>query len=231
MATTVDNIQARVAAIVDQDQDTSNIASDDYSLRLNYINRRERVWAETGKWSPLAKEYNSIASTSTGNASVSLPADFRALSAYPRITYDGTHTSEFPEIRLQDKTRFDEAVDQYVIVLGNPHTGYNLFVNPATTNRQMTSGASIKVFYYSTPTSLASPADVVTCPNPDYLIQGVIADVWEAREDTRFQQAKVEANLILQNMLEFENTPSEASYSDIVRTQDQTRYGFRMGRD
>ena len=229
MSTSVDDIQSRVAAVVDQNEDTDDIQTSDYSLRLKYINRRERMWSEIGKWQSLYKEYNCLASTSTGNCSVALPDDFRMIASSPKITYDGTNTNVFPEIRGQEEARFSKASDKYVKVLGNKHSGFTLVVNPATTSRQMASGASINVPYFSVPTSHASPSNVVICPNPDYLVQGTIADIWEAREDARFQGAKVEANLILQNMMEFENTPSEAAYDDRVRTVDQARSNFRWG--
>jgi hypothetical protein len=106
-----------------------------------------------------------------------------------------------------------------------------MVVNPGTTSGHLESGASIYVPYYAYPASLASPANQVSCPNPDYLVQGVIGDIWEAREDARFQQAKAEADMILKNMLEKEFTPNEASANDRVKTVEQTRYGFRLGRD
>lgn len=228
--TTIDAIQGRVAGVVDQDQDTANIASTDYALRLSYINRREQMWAESGKWQALIKEFNTLTSTNTANTSVSLPADFRTLSSFPKITYDGVTTEEFPEIRPQEERQFDPVSSRYVKILGNPYTGYTMVVNPATTSKFLASGASIKVIYFSTPTSHASPANSTFCPNPEYLVQGVIADVWEAREDARYQAKQVEANLILQNMIEFENTPSEAAYNRQVKTIDSTRFAFRWGR-
>lgn len=228
MSNTVDDIQSRVAAIVDQDNDTTNISSSDYSLRLNYINRRERMWSETGKWQALYKEYNTLTSTNSGNASVSLPTDFRFIASYPIITYDGANTEEFKEIKGQEEKQY---TDKYVKIMGNPNSGYYMVVNPQTTSGFMASGASICVKYFATPASHASPTDAVVCPNPDYLVQGVVADVWEAREDARFQQAKVEANRILQNMIEFETTPSQASANDRVKTVEETKYGFRLGRD
>ena len=90
-------------------------------------------------------------------------------------------------------------------------------------------GVLTKVLYFSTPASLASPADIVTCPNPEYLVEGVIADIWEAQEDARFQAAKAQANITLSNMLEFEFTPSEAAYNRGVKTYEQ-RYGFKWGK-
>lgn len=228
---TVDTIQGRVAGTVDQDSDTSNLDSSDYSLRLSYINRRERMWAEVADWQVLYKEYHTLTSTNSGNTSVSLPKDFRKIASYPEITYDGATTKQFPEVRGQDEGQYNPSSDQYIKIIGNPHNGYTMKVNPGVTSGHLASGASIYVPYYSFPTSLASPVDSVACPNPDYLVQGVIADTWEAREDARFQQAKVEANLILQNMLEKEFTHSEASADDRVKTVEQTRYGFRLGRD
>jgi len=229
MSFTVDNVQSRVAAVVDQDEDTDNISTSDYSLRLEYINRRERTWSETGKWQALYSEYNSIASTSTGNASVALPSNFRMLASRPKITYDGTTTVTFPEIRGQEESTFTASADRYVKIMGNDASGRSMFVNSTLSGNNMNSGASILVPYFSSPSSLASPTNTVICPNPNYLVQGVIADVWEAREDARFQQAQVQANLILQNMLEFESTPSEAAYNDRVRSVDQAKHGFRWG--
>jgi len=228
--TSVDTIQSRIASILDQDQDTGNISTDDYALRLAYINRREQMWAEVGKWRCLLKEFNTLTSTNTANTSISLPADFRSLAAYPKITYDGTTTSEFTEISLTEQDRFDPTVDKYVMILGNSQSGYTMVGSYGQSTTAWASGASIKIPYYSIPTSHASPANVVFCPNPDYLVQGVIADVWEAREDARYQQAKVEANLILQNMMEFENTPSEAAYNKQVKTIDEINYAFRWGK-
>jgi hypothetical protein len=230
MSVTVDDIQSKIAGVVDQDQDTSNISSTDYALRLNYLNRRERMWAEAGKWQSLVREYNTLTSTISGNTSISLPSDYRSLAIYPEITFDGSTTEQFTEIRPQEEGRFDPVSDRYVKIMGNPYLGYTMVVNSANSNRQLVSGASIKVLYFSTPASMTSPADIPACPNPDYLIQGVIADIWEAQEDARFQAAKVEANIILQNMLEFEFTPSESSHNRLVKTIDETRFNYRWGR-
>lgn len=227
---TVDEIQARIAAILDQNQDTADISSDDYALRLNYINRREQKWGEVGKWQCLLKEYNTLTSTSSGNTSIAMPTDFRSLAGFPKITFDGSTTQEFTAIRPQEEGQFDPASARYVKMMGNKASGFTMVVNSANSDRQLVSGASIKVLYFSSPASLASPADTVTCPNPDYLVQGVIADVWEARGDARFQQADVKANQILQNMIEFEVTPTEADYSTLVQTIDTRKFGYRWGR-
>lgn len=228
MSTTVDDIQSRVAAYIDQDEDSSNISSDDYSLRLEFINKRERQWAETGRWDVLYKEYLTNTSTSTGNLTVSLPADFRVEAGFPRAYVDGTEY-EFPIIGPTEEKQYASS-NRYVKKLGNEQSGYDIVFHPGTSSGQLASGATIFLSYYAMPTSHASPANVVQCPNPEYIVHGVIADVWEANEDARFQIKKDEADRILQNMLEFEMTPSVADTRHRVRNVEETRYNFRWGK-
>jgi hypothetical protein len=101
-----------------------------------------------------------------------------------------------------------------------------LIVSPGT----LCSGASIFVSYWKSLASLVSPADIVECPNPDYLVQRVIAMIWESREDSRFPQAKAEADKILARLLENENTQGYA-YDTSITTPEQRSYSFRIGRD
>jgi len=229
MAITLDDVQSRIAGVIDQDQDTDNIGTEDYSLRLNYINRRERKWAEVAKWQALYVEWNTLTSVSTGNASLSLPSDFRTLSGFPKITSDGVNSELFTLVKGQDEGQMTKTSNKYVKILGNPADGYTMWINSTNSGNHLVSGASIMIPYFKNPASLASPTNVVTCLNPDYLIQGTIADIWESLGDERYLQAKADANIILQNMLEVEFTPTKASYDDRVRTTDTTRYGFRWG--
>src|SRR3990167_7346378 len=222
----VDEIQSRIAAVVDQDEDTGNISSTDYSLRLTYINSGLHRWAEIYPWQVLYGEYNMLVSTSTGNASIVLPVNFRKLASYPKITYDGVSTEEFPEVLPQEDGQYTDT-DKRVWLMGNPAGGYILRVFGTT----LVSGASVKVPYYKAPASLVSPANLVDVPNADYVVQRTTAAIWESREDPRFPQAKVEAERILQNMIEYENVFSRASDADRAKTVEQTKYNFRIGRD
>lgn len=224
----LDDVQSRVAAVADQDENTSNITSADYSLRRSYINMAQREWSETYDWKALYKENNSVVSTSTGNTSVVLPEDFRKLAAQPLITHDGTNTDFFQEIRPQEIGQFDLQTARFVYILGNQADNYTMVVNAAGT---LSSGASIKLPYYASPASLVSPADVAMCPNPEYLVQRTLAYIWEGQSDPRFQQAKGEADKILQKMLDFEVTYGE-SYYDRVNTTERTQFkNFRWGKN
>lgn len=222
----VDNLQSRIAAVIDQDEVTSNISSTDYSLRLTYLNMALLEWAESYDWQTLYGEYNMLVSTSTGNASIALPSNFRKLASYPVITFDGVSTDYFKDTRPQEAGEYD-VLDHRVEILGNPQDSYIMRVYGVT----LASGASIKVPYYKSVQSLASPANIAEIPNPNYLVKRTIAYLWEAREDARFVQAKQEAEVILRNMLEQENVFSEASTFSRVKTVEEKNHGFRLGRD
>lgn len=227
MRITVDEIQSRVAGVIDQDQDTSNISSADYALRLKFMNMALLEWSEIYDWQASYKEYNTLTSTSTGNTSIALPTDYRKLASYPFITHTGTTTDEFPEVRPQERNRYLDS-DRRVEVWGNPGDGYTLRVFGLA---NLPSGASIKVPYYASPQSLVSPVNVAMVPNPDYLVQRTIAYWYEVRGDGRYVAAQQKAETILRNMIEYENVFGEASTNDRVKTYEETRYSFRLGRD
>lgn len=222
---TVDGLQSEIAALVDQDENTGNISSTDYSLRLKYLNMALLEWAEVYDWQVLYTEFNTLTSTSTGNASISLPSNFRKSASYPYITFDGAKTEKYPETRPQESGKY-LGTDRRVEYVGNPQDGYTMVVYGG-----LVSGASIKVPYYRSIQSLASPANVAEIPNPDYLVKRAVAYLWEAREDARFVQAKQDAELILRNMIEYENVFSEASTNNRVSTVEESKFNFRIGRN
>lgn len=226
MRVTVDEVQARIAAVVDQDQNTANISSTDYALRLKYMNMALHEWGEAFDWQSLYKEYNTQTSTSTGNASILLPTDFRKLASYPIITHSPSNTFAFPETRPQSASRYLNT-DRRIEMLGNYGSNYVMRIYGVT----LSSGASIKVPYYSSPQSLATSSDIPSIPNADYLVRRSVSLVWEAREDSRFPQAKQDAETILRNLIEYENVFGEASTNDRVLTVDESRYNFRIGRN
>jgi hypothetical protein len=217
MALTVSDIQERVAALVDQESSAPTAGGDDWNLRLTYINRAQREWSETAPWSCLYKEYTA---QTAGSATISLPSDFRKLAGYPQIAAE-----EYPEIRPQEKEQH-LSTDEFCYVLGDEGSGYSLIVNTAKS-----SGASLMVPYLSTPAALVSPADSSPIPNPEYLVARTVAYLWEAREDERFPLAKTESDKILARMLELENDAfDQASYNQ-VKTVEQTKYNFRIGKN
>lgn len=222
MKITLDEIQSRIAAYADQDESVSNISATDYSLRRKYINMALNEWQEAYDWQALFTEYNVLISTATGNASVALPSDFRKLASFPLITWDGVTTQAFPDTRPQTASQY-ASTDKRVSILGNPQDNYTLRIYGVT----LSSGASVKVPYYMSAQSLASPANIAEIPNPDYLVKRSLAYLLEAREDARFPEMKQESERILGTMIDYENVFGEGSADDRVKTVDETRYGDR----
>lgn len=226
MRLTVDEIQSRIAAVTNQDESTANLSTEDYSLRLKYLNMAQKEWAETYDWQVLYTEYHTLTSTSTGNASIALPNNFRKLASYPQISFDGATTDLFKEVKPTEDSQY-AATTRRVWKLGAPDTGYVLRV----LGTDLISGASIRIPYYRSPASLATTTDIPTVPNADFLIERVKAYIWEDREDARYKTAKFDSEKILQNLIEFEETPNRASDWDRVKSVNQTLYKFRLGRD
>ena len=214
---------------MDQSSTAPTNTSNDWNLRLKYINMAQAEWAELYDWQALYKEFNTRTSTISGNTSITLPTDYRKLASFPRISPDGVNAVDFPEVRPQEKSKYLSS-DRFISILGDPNRNYTMVVHGGNSNGQLVSGASIFVSYYASAVSLVSPADISMCPNPEFLVRRSVALLWESREDGRFPQAKQEAEKILQRMLEFENVHSEASTFDRVRTVEETRYNFRWGR-
>lgn len=224
MAIDVTEIQKRINALVAQDPTSPTAGGTDWNLYLKYINMAQNDWQEAYGWPSLFKEVNMKASAATGNVTVDLPSDFRRFDGYLRICDEDNSDHEYPQIDPQKKSQYDET-DKYFYVLGYPGS-YHMVINPGTHG----SGASIFYSYWSTGASLASPADVSLCPDPAFLVQRSVAYIWEARDDGRYVGAKAEAERILSRMLEFEETKGH-SYDSRIQTIEESRYGFRVGRD
>lgn len=208
------------------DQTASKTAGDsDWNLRLNYLNRAQLDFSEAYDWPVLIKELYTQTSQITGNASITLPSDFRKLAGRPVVVDDGITARSYDEIDITNKVNL-LGTDYYIYITGNPRANYSMVVNPPS----LVSGASIYVPYYSTLASLASPADLSNCPDPEFLVQKALYYVLKGRDDPRFQEAGAKADLLLQRLLEREQVRSLA-YDDRIKSRNETKLNFRMGRD
>jgi len=230
MANTLEEIQNRISALLDQEQSPTQ-GDDEWNLRTQYINTAQSEWEQLYDWQVLYTEYNTATTTGSANTSISLPADFRKIASYPKITFDGSTTDEFQQVRPQERSQ-KLATDKYFWVMGNKTDGYTMVVNPSTSSGNLASGASIFVSYYATANSLVSPADVTPVPDINYLVHKALAQRLFSADDPRYSISQAESEKILARMLEREAVHSEAAddYSRI-RTVEETRYGFRIGRN
>ena len=223
MANTLNEIQNRISALLDQEH-SPTVGDDEWNLRLQYINTAQAEWEQLYDWQVLYTEYNTATSTASGNASISLPTDFRKIASYPKIAGE-----EFSEVRPQERSQ-KQSSDKYFYLMGNENSGYTMVANDGS--GLLTSGASIYISYYATANSLASPADVSPVPDINYLVHKALAQRLFSADDPRYSISTAEAEKALARMLEREAVHSEAAndYSRI-RTVEETRYGFRIGRN
>ena len=220
----VTDLQSRIASMVDQSDASPTAGGDTWDLRLKYLNRAQNKWAEAYDWSPLYKEVNTRTSQATSNTSIAMPSDFRKLAGYPKAATSGTDESSYSQIDPMTKGQYS-ASDKYCYELGNPSDGYTIVLHPGS----LISGASIFYNYYANAGTLASPANVSMCPDPEYLVSEAVAQLWEAREDPRYPEMKSEADRRLGQMIENENVKGKG-YDNKASMPEDTKYSFRWGK-
>lgn len=216
MTTTLQEVLQEIAAFINQDPTLPT--GTDLSMWISLVNHAQNEWALSYQWKQLRGTFYPAVVDS--QASVALPATFKKLMS---PLYDLTTNPPTKYYEISPSERFQHVnTDKYVFVMGNDVTGYSLNINPV-----FASGASISADYQSFPSSLATYADVVTCPSGEYLVHRTIASILAARSDPRFPQMAQDADEILANLIEEEAAQSGGFLN---RTPNQyANAGFRVG--
>ena len=218
------DLQERIASVVDQSDAAPTAGDDTWDLRLKYLSRAQNKWSQSYDWNALYKEVNTLTSQATSNTSITMPSDYLKLAGEPKAATSGTNEQAYPQVDPKTREQYS-ASDVYCYELGNPKDGYTIVLQPGS----LISGASIFYNYYAHAGTLASPADVSMCPDPEYLVSEAIAQLWEAREDPRYPEMKSEADRRLAQLIENENTPGKG-FDNKASMPEDVKYGFRWGR-
>lgn len=214
----VNTVLTDIAAVIDQD--TAAVTGTDLLVRINLIDQAQREWAAAYQWKDL--RYSFQPSFGLSGYSSALPTNFKKLMS-PVYDVSVTTNNEYQEINPSDR-HLKDSTEKYVFVRGNQAQALSLFINPP-----LLSGASLTLEYQAYPSSLATLADTVLCPNTQFLSYRVLSQIMAARSDDRFPQFKAYADDQLSNMIEEEQAPSGGEDN---RTQDYlTRSGFEIGLD
>lgn len=223
---TVQQIMRQVSATVNQEATAPTEASAEWLLWLDYINRAYQEWSEANDWEALRRRFYPGV-TGASLASISLPGDYRKLAVAPKLWVDTETGVDFPEV-LPEQVGLYGTQDKFVKIVGNHTDGHTMVFHPGT----LSSGASIQIDYFSTPTSLASNIEIPITQDPQYLVDRTISYIFEARSDPRFQIEENKARERLLTMIENVNAAKYNSYANPNQLiTPERKVGFRLGRD
>jgi hypothetical protein len=227
MRLTVSDIMTRVASTVNQEADSPDSTSTEFTLWLAYLNRSQDEWAEATDWE-VTRKFFKPSVTGVSVASVALPLDFKNLAGPARIHFDSTTiVEEVPFINDEQKS-FMSSTDKFVTIVGDNSSGRSLIFNPAT----LASGVSLQITYFSMPTALSTASQYPVVPDPSFLVDRTIAYIFEARSDPRFQLMESKARERLLNMVQMATEDKYSNFSNPNPvTNSLRRAGFRVGRD
>lgn len=226
MGWTVQDVQNQIASEIDQSDTAPVEGSTDWKIRLNAMNRSIYDWEESNDWDALKVVHNGIVSTSTGNASYALPANFDKMDSFPRIVWNGSTMNEFPVVDLSKNTIYTDN-DLFVNIFDNIRDRKTMYIHSPV----LVSGASVQFVYWKSHTSLASASDTILLTDPTYIVQRSLYYIYKGREDARFPEAKVESEKILARMIENENSRGLAYQDRKISNELEDKYKFRIGRD
>lgn len=215
---TLNEILDDVAAVVDQD--TTLASGTELTVRVNLINQALKEWSEAYEWKAL--RIPATLAFGLSATSIALPSNFKKLMS-PVYDVSLKPSVEYREI-IPAERYLKGSQDKYIWTGGNKASGLYVNFNPG-----MASGMSLAYEYQSTPSSLATLADVSVCSSGEFLAKRTIAYILQSRSDGRFPIVKSESDDLLANMIE-----EEAAFSGGMnnKTPDvYSRVGWRIGEE
>ncbi|MCB1712605.1 MAG: hypothetical protein KDH96_09090 [Candidatus Riesia sp.] len=217
MTYTLSDVLKDVGATVDQD--ASDPTGTELTNRIQFANRSQEDWARSYKWKELSTPWAPTVLVSM--VSIGLPGDF---NEFDGPIYDASLTSDnqYKLIGPSDKIR-KTSTEKYAIVRGNLVSGKYLEIHPA-----LASGVSLVGDYQSFPSSLTSLNEQPLAPR-EYMAKRIGYYVLEARSDSRFPIFKSDSEQTLLELIESQDSPSEAEDNRVPDWANKT--GFRIGRD
>lgn len=215
---TLEEILQRIGSYVDQDASTPS--DSDLAIRQNFVNFAYEEWAVAYDWEELKEDYNFTISNAS-QVSLSLPTNFMKFQQ-PIVLHNSGVNYEYKQIDGRDLPKYNET-DYVYYVEGNRQAGYTAIVPMG-----FASGASVTTRIQVFPSSLATLTHIPAMNNPNYLVQRGIAFVLEGRGDSRFPVAKADADRILANMIEHQNSLKSGTGMKIRNSY--SLQGFRIGR-
>lgn len=227
-ATTLSDIQTAIALDFDQASTAPDPTTDDYARRTLLINRAEKKWKNAlgGRWDVL----RSTATLSVSSGSVALPDDFtpNGLVA-PKGGFLLANGAYYPIVKFQDLGNYLTS-DLACYITGDDTNGYYLNFQPTPS-----SSFSLSITYFSkyiAQTSggsgqekLSSGTDETKCPDPDYIVLEVVAQLLKADGEAQLgEDYAKQSNDLLQQMLAQNNMGNIGVPNEISLSHDLNDY-------
>lgn len=202
--------------------------SEDWDLRLGYMNDAISLWAnEKGiNWRQL---FINLSDASTGDkttvstqTSYDLPDDFMWISSL--VNVGGTYLQEIKHDEVMNALR-NNSNSPFFYITGDSSGGNVLNINPAPT-----AGLTIDYSYYKEPTLLAAAANKPEMTKPYFIVYMTLARLYEQdlRNDlVTFYEDKAK-NIMDEMVIENEIAPFNTSYA--LKDYDSDIFGGGFGR-
>lgn len=202
MSTSLTSLMQKISARFDQSGDTISSTSDEWTRRKRIINEGEEQWREfkKGKWNALLT--STSLTTVSGQAYITLPADYKQGAAL--LPDDGfiTINSQDYEVVDKDEQLNRNSTDLLIWFTGNEAAGYRLNIQPTPSSTVAFTFDYFSKYCATDATGLVSqefldlPADITKCPNPTYLVNYALAELFSI-DDEEGKGAKYEGKATL----------------------------------
>jgi hypothetical protein len=189
---TLQQLEEAIHVLYENSTDYPTSGDDDWNVRLALINAWINRWENVDGtlWHELWG-VDTSRSVSYPTVDYLLPTDFKFPGGFIRlIKPDGS----FMQLKIlpPEKAQLMDASEWYAIITGRPGA-YSLTINGLTDTTW--NGATIRVPYYKLATKLATSSNVTECPDPYYIVHGVVADLHSMNRytdgyDLRLEQAE-----------------------------------------
>jgi len=180
---TLQEILINTSAYLDQSIDLPT--GDDLNTRVNYANQRISEWESAYRFNDLKTNFTLSATLAT----ISLPTNFSAIAGDPKELLDSNNTWQ-TYVQVDPSYIYDQEDTHFSYKLGN-----NLILNG------LSSGATVSIDYFRHAASLATLTDICEVPDCNYVVNGIIASVLQARGDDRFPVVEAKTQNLLMGMI------------------------------
>lgn len=202
-------VQNGAHALFSQDTDTPAEDSPDWNLRESFIARAVRAWENDPGywWKELWKTLSAASPGGPGRTIIAAqvaylcPSDFKFPGGFVWLTNASGLVQK--KLRVIDPKKVqllnEDTADEHAYFIGNPNSGYTLFLNPIPTTAE--AGQFIVYNYYKRATEPSASTDFLEMSNPDFAIYHVLSTLYARQNDaTRANNELATAQTFLEDM-------------------------------